>query len=124
MKMKGGKKMRIIDIECIPEDIKWIIKYIQENLLQTPEDFKIYGDGNQILFSVSLAKMQFEFLLKIEKRSFLIRGFWSSKEKFITDEKKYFLSRRGLRNAFKEIVDLMKAEVNKYLDSILKKSNK
>jgi len=123
MKIGDIEYLKIGGIGYFPNRIKWIIECIQKNFSQTPENFiEIWEDGNQILFSVSPTGMEFE--LFIEKRSILISGFLSSKESFKTDEKRYPLTKEGLEKAFKETIELMKVEVTRDLDSILKVKKK
>lgn len=116
--------MKIGGMGYIPKHIKWIVEYIRENISQTQETqenfIEIWDDGDEITFTVSPTGMKFELELFIKKRLVLISGIFPGKEIFRTDEKQYFLSRRGLRNALKETIELMKIKVTKELDSILK----
>jgi len=116
--------MKIGGMGYIPKHVKWIVECIEKNLSQTQNFIEIWNDGDEMTFTVSPTGMKFELELFIKKRLVLISGIFPGKEIFRTDEKQYFLSRKGLRDALKETIELMKIEVTKYLDSILKKSNK
>jgi hypothetical protein len=111
--------MRISGIECIPKNMEWIIECIKKSFSQTSENFiEIWRDGNKIRLSVSPTGM--EFHLFIEKSSVLIRGILRGQKTFKTEEKRYPLAEEELGKVFKETIELIKAEVTKELDSVLK----
>ncbi len=112
--------MKIGGIGYIPKNIKWIVECIEKNFSQTQNFIEIWGDGNEIIFFVSPAKMRFEFEIFIEKKMVSISSILPGKEIFHTGGKQYPLTKKGLKKGLKETIERMKMEVARYLDSILK----
>lgn len=111
--------MEIGGICYIPKNVEWIVKFIEKSFSQAPENFiEIWNQGNVIIFHVFKTGMKFE--LYIRKKSVLVWGVLESQKIFIIDQKRYPLTKKGLEKSFKEIIDLMKIEMNKRFDSILK----